>query len=74
MKPIPEHKAAAAKRKLAFFYAFFAWNAAGLCLYQVFKGNPDFATYSGMKSEEDAKMSPGNNSVKYFIAYASCLR
>lgn len=42
--PIPLNVADQWKRKLSLFYAFLAWNAFGLVIYQVYKGKSNWAS------------------------------
>jgi hypothetical protein len=41
--PMPFDVASRGKQRLSFIYAFFAWNAFGLVLFQIFKGKIDWA-------------------------------
>lgn len=50
--PIPHDIARSNQRKLSYVYVFFAWNAFGLVLYQVFKGKASWADYHGLPREE----------------------
>ncbi|XP_044265774.1 uncharacterized protein LOC123012059 [Tribolium madens] len=53
---IPEDRAFVWKQRLSLFYMFVSWNAFGFVLYQVYKGNSDWARK--YKSEEELALTP----------------
>ncbi|CAG9565479.1 unnamed protein product [Danaus chrysippus] len=57
-KPIPGDVAVLWKRRLSYAYGFLAWNAFGLLIYSIYNGKADWAHYYGLKTDEEAKMSP----------------
>lgn len=62
MTPMTEESAWSTKDKLAIAYAFIAWNAAGLALYQIFgKGNVHWPVSRGIKDPEEEMIRPGKS-------------
>lgn len=57
--PLPMGLAHTWKKRLSVGYAFLAWNAFGFVLYAIFTGRADWAKAAGLKTEEEAAMSPG---------------
>lgn len=58
MHPMPETKAWDVKQKLSAAYAFFAWNALLIVLYQIYKGNTHWPVTEGLRSPEEEKVRP----------------
>lgn len=57
--PIPVERAALWEKRLSMVYMLLTWNAFGLVCYMIYTGKADWAKYYGVKSEEEANMSPG---------------
>ncbi|CAG9809499.1 unnamed protein product [Chironomus riparius] len=50
--PIPVDIAHKYKGRLSFVYAFIAWNAFGLVIFQIFRGKADWADHHGLPKED----------------------
>lgn len=56
---IPEDKAYFWKRRLSLAYMVLSWNAFGFVIYQIYKGNKDWA--KDYRTETERNLSPGKN-------------
>uniref|UniRef100_A0A1B6ERQ1 Uncharacterized protein n=1 Tax=Cuerna arida TaxID=1464854 RepID=A0A1B6ERQ1_9HEMI len=59
MRPMHELDAMEWRKRLAFVYAFVAWNALGVVIYYTYNKKHDWAAYYGLKLEEEAEQRPG---------------
>ncbi|XP_018576780.1 uncharacterized protein LOC108915280 [Anoplophora glabripennis] len=62
--PIAVDRAALWKKRLSVAYMLITWNAFGMVCYMIYQGKGDWAKFYGVKSEEEANMSPGKQWAK----------
>jgi hypothetical protein len=68
MSYVPEERAHIWKQRLSVVYMLVAWNAFGFVVYNIYKGNSDWARK--YKSDAELSLTPGTKTPNYKIKHS----